>query len=215
MTRILHQICTFLRYSTLPLLIILAACNDSSSTERIPTSDGQVIVVPKDEIYYPEEADFLTNLNPVVIQRKSLKAGEIMPVATDSVYGYDRTESIDWHKAKFGKWAEKYGYKSEVCYLVSTMALFKDVPVDGNHFILQGNYSTFDSDSIGLNINTAERGFIVDMNNHAGFMQMSTVLRYVGYDIDGSAVKQTVPKIDIDKCKWKYEIYDKRDLPQE
>ena len=75
MTRILHQICTFLRYSTLPVLIILAACNDSSSTERIPTSDGQVIVVPKDEIYYPEEADFLTNLNPVVIQRKSLKAG--------------------------------------------------------------------------------------------------------------------------------------------
>jgi|GEM_PF-4213320 len=46
-------------------------------------------------------------------------------------------------------------------------------------------------------------------------MQMSTVLRYVGYDIDGNAVKQTVPKIDIDKCKWKYEIYDKRDLPQE
>lgn len=127
MTRILPQICTFLRYCTLPLLVILAACNDSASTERILTSDGQVIIVPKDEIYYPEEADFLTNLNPVVIQRKNLKAGQIMPVATDSVYGYDRTESIDWHKAKFGKWAEKYGYRSDVCYLVSTMALFKDV----------------------------------------------------------------------------------------
>ena len=185
------------------LIVLLAGCQKEDTNHLLCYSmkDGMILYTQEDVHNYESansflnaESNFREKPEDVVILQDSKK---------DSIYGYDEILSISWERAKFGNWIEKYNLDRKKIYFVQTIKVVKFIPSSDEYALTEGLYKGYNIDSIGVNLNTGKRGFIVSSSNINGRNEAYTIMKKIGYDDNGESVGFYYP-IKPSNIKWKY-----------
>ena len=191
-----------MKYICLILAILLISCQEDTNTlMRYSMKDGTILYIQEDVHNYESANSFLnveSNFRPkpddVIINQDSKK---------DSIYGYDEVLSVSWEKARFGKWIEEYNLNKERTYFVQTIKVVKQIPCSDEYALTEGYYNDCNKDSIGVNLNTGNSGFIVSSNNINGGYEAYTIIKKIGYDDNGDSIGSYYPIIPTN-IKWKF-----------
>lgn len=194
----------FMKYVFISILtILLVSCQEEDANHllRYTMKDGMILYTQEDVCNYESansflnaESNFRKKPEDVVINQDSKK---------DSIYGYDEILSVSWERAKFGKWIEKYNLDKKKTYFVQTIKVIKLIPSSDEYALTEGFYNDYNKDSIGVNLNTGKRGFIVSSSNTNGRYEAYTIVKKIGYDDNGNSVGFYYP-IKPSNIKWKY-----------
>lgn len=187
----------------LALAILIVSCQGEDNNNNISYTmkDGTVLTVQEETHIYESADSFLNSDNnlrktpdDIVINQETTK---------DSIYGYDQILPITWEKAKFGQWIEKYNLNRNKTYFVQTIRVVKLIHSPDEYAITEGAYNDYNKDSIGVNINTGKRGFVISSSNLDGSYEAYTIMKIIGYDNDGNFIGFYYP-LDPSNLKWKY-----------
>ena len=185
------------------LTVLLISCQKENTNHllRYSMKDGMILYTQEDVHNYENansflnaESNFREKPEDVVINQDSKK---------DSIYGYDEILSVSWERAKFGNWIEKYNLDTKKTYFVQTIKVVKLIPSSAEYALTEGLYNDYNIDSIGVNLNTGKRGFIVSSSNMNGEYKAYTIMKKIGYDDNGDSVGFYYP-IKPSNIKWKY-----------
>lgn len=195
-------------WSLLPM--VLTACGaGEDEKERWEMEDGTVVYVEPAVREYASEDQFADALLAVDEWQPGFRGrrGTIVAVRNDSVYGVREVRHVEWEKARFGPWAERYGWEPGRTYFVCSAVAMKLLPAKGDSFpALDGSsYAGSNADSIGFVVaDGLLRGYSVASPQWGGAFEVCTLLRYVGYDASLRAVGDYYPVRRLDDLKWCY-----------
>lgn len=201
--------------------MVLTACGaGEDEKERWEMEDGTVVYVEPEVREYASEDQFAEALLAVHAWQPDFRSRgvSVVDVRKDSVYGVRDIRLLEWEKARFGPWAERYGWEPGRTYFVCSAVAMKLLPAKGDSFpALDGaSYAGSNADSIGFVVmDGLWRGYSVASPQWGGAIEARTLLRHVGYDASLRAVGDYYPVRRLDDLKWCYVLLVTMDEPAE